>query len=397
MSIHQHFAPAGTDHPVDAVHRIRVVDLVKTYKRQSGGGVVVPVNHVSLDVSVDEMLVLLGPSGCGKTTLLRCVAGLERPDSGEIYINGQLVFSAARNIFLPPNRRPVSMVFQSYALWPHMSIFENVAYPLRSRGAAAGEIRSRTMEALRVVGLDTLAPQYPGQISGGQQQRVALARAVVAGTGVVLFDEPLSNVDAKVREQLRLEIRRLQQALGFSALYVTHDQSEAMAVADRIAVLGDGNLVQVGTPEEIYNRPNSSYVGRFIGGANIWPCKVTAVDADSIRVATQVGDFIVDRLSPMVQGMPEPSLGADMLLLARPEAMALQAGRPVDQTNSHRCTIDTRVFLGPQTEYLLAIGGERLRATLNSGAGLRVGDEAWLALSPQSLRLLPRDAAAGVA
>lgn len=395
MSFHQQSAPAQAANPAQAAHRIRVVDLVKTYQRQSGGGVIVPVNHVSLDVSVDEMLVLLGPSGCGKTTLLRCVAGLEKPDSGEIYINDRLVFSAAKNVFLPPNRRPVSMVFQSYALWPHMSIFENVAYPLRSRGVTAGEIKNRVIESLRVVGLDALASQFPGQISGGQQQRVALARAVIAGTGVVLFDEPLSNVDAKVREQLRLEIRRLQRALGFSALYVTHDQSEAMAVADRIAVLGDGNLVQLGTPEDIYNLPNSSYVGNFVGGANIWSCTVTALDSAVIRVSTSAGEFLIDRTSPMVQGMAEPVVGAEMLLLARPEAMDLQVGQPASSVNSHKCIIDARVFLGPQTEYLLAVGEHRLRATLNSGGRLREGGEAWFAISPQSLRLLPRDAASG--
>ncbi|HTM76427.1 MAG TPA: ABC transporter ATP-binding protein [Devosia sp.] len=231
--------------------RIRVRNLIKSFRRQGGGGEVIPVNAVSLDVAADEMLVLLGPSGCGKTTLLRCIAGLERPDSGEIFINDEPVYSSEKGIFLPPDKRPISMVFQSYALWPHMTLFENVAYPLRARNVKGDDIRRRTLETLDVVGLAALANQYPGQISGGQQQRVALARAVVSQTGVVLFDEPLSNVDARVREQLRLEIRRMQRAFGFSGLYVTHDQSEAMAVADRIAVLNDGHMEQIGTPEDV--------------------------------------------------------------------------------------------------------------------------------------------------
>ena len=226
-------------------HRIRVVNLLKTFKRPKGGGTITPINNISLDVSIDEMVVLLGPSGCGKTTLLRCVAGLEEPDSGEIYINDQLVFSSRAGVLVPPHLRPVSMVFQSYALWPHMSVFDNVAYPLRSRKfGTAKQVQDRVQDVLAIMCLDALARQFPGQLSGGQQQRVALARAIVPGTGVVLFDEPLSNVDARIREQLREEIRRMQRRLKFSALYVTHDQVEAMAVADQIAVLDDGRIVQ---------------------------------------------------------------------------------------------------------------------------------------------------------
>jgi iron(III) transport system ATP-binding protein len=188
----------------------------------------VALDNVSIDIGAGEFVVLLGPSGCGKTTLLRCIAGLERPDSGEILIDGKVVFSSAKGIELPPEKRNLGMVFQSYALWPHMAVFKNVAYPLRSgRRAGVEEVQQRVTEALTRVGLESYAMSYPGQLSGGQQQRVARARAIVATPGLVLFDEPLSNLDAKVRERLRVELLALQRGIGFASLYVTHDQIEA--------------------------------------------------------------------------------------------------------------------------------------------------------------------------
>ncbi|MDE3078339.1 MAG: ABC transporter ATP-binding protein, partial [Chloroflexota bacterium] len=235
--------------------RVAVRNLTKVYHTRRGP--VLALDNVSLEIAAGEILVLLGPSGCGKTTLLRCIAGLERPDSGELYVQGRPVFSSSTHVWLPPERRQLSMVFQSYALWPHMTVFENVAYPLRNVKVPAAEVRERTEAVLGVVGLGAYAPAYPGQLSGGQQQRVALARAIVANEGVVLFDEPLSNLDAKVRERLRVDLLALQRDIGFSALYVTHDQTEATALGDRIAVMSTGRMAQSGTPVEIYDRPSS--------------------------------------------------------------------------------------------------------------------------------------------
>lgn len=380
----------------DAPVRIRVRGLTKKFQRHGGQGEIIPVNNVTLDVAEDEIVVLLGPSGCGKTTLLRCVAGLEKPDEGEIHINDQLVFCSRRGINLPPNKRPVSMVFQSYALWPHMTVLENVAYPLRTRGLPDREVVSRAVEALETVGLGHLTKQYPGQISGGQQQRVALARAVVGKTGVVLFDEPLSNVDAKVREQLRLEIRRMQRELRFTALYVTHDQGEAMALADRIAVLGNGVIEQLGTAEDVYNLPSTDYVGTFIGNANIWRGRVTATDGPRVRFSAPFADFVVDAASDTMRGARVPAPSQPALLLARPESIIVHASPPADEANSFESVVESRVFLGSHTEYILRMGDERIRSWIPSISSIEEGATAWWSVSPGLLRFLAHSAAADV-
>ncbi|WP_324278085.1 ABC transporter ATP-binding protein [Blastococcus brunescens] len=237
--------PTASSTPV-----VEVSNLVKRFRRESGA-VVNAIDDVSFEVAAGDFVVLLGPSGCGKTTLLRAIAGLETPDQGAIRIGGRAVFSAADRVEVPPERRDISMIFQSYALWPHMTAFKNVAYPLQSRRGrkvAKDEIARRVRQALELVGVGELETQYPGQMSGGQQQRIALARALVNNDELVLFDEPLSNVDAKVREQLRFELVSMQRKLGFSALFVTHDQTEAMELAHRIAVLDSGRIAQFGTP-----------------------------------------------------------------------------------------------------------------------------------------------------
>jgi ABC-type Fe3+/spermidine/putrescine transport system ATPase subunit len=368
-----------------------VVGLTKRYNRR-GGGTITPVDNISLDVSPEEMVVLLGPSGCGKTTLLRCVAGLERPEEGEIYVNDVLVFSSSKGIFVPPNERPVSMVFQSYALWPHMTLFQNVAYPLRARKVPTADIGGRVNEALETVGLLPLAAQYPGQISGGQQQRVALARAIVSQTGTVLFDEPLSNVDAKVREQLRLEIRRMQRTFGFSALYVTHDQGEAMAVADRIAVLGNGRVEQLGSAEAVYGAPTSTYVGNFIGMANMWPGTIARSDAQSVVLTTALGELAVNRCGNDIHGVTEFAPGRRAVAFIRPEAVEVFATRN-DRPNLSECTVEARVFLGSHTEYELTLGDERIRAWTPAAGPIAEGATAWVSFDPSRIRLLPDDAA----
>ena len=270
-----------------ATPRVVVKNLTKIYRTRRGEHRA--LDNVSLEIGSGEFVVLLGPSGCGKTTLLRCVAGLETPDAGEISIDGRVVFSSEKRINLPPERRGLGMVFQSYALWPHLTVFENVAYPLREGGTPRGDISIRVKEALERVALETYADAYPGHLSGGQQQRVALARAMVAAHGLVLFDEPLSNLDAKVRERLRLELIALQRSVGFSSLYVTHDQSEALALADRIAVMAIGRISQVDAPQTIYTQPASRYVANFVGKTNEVSGRIVAIDGKACSAETPLG------------------------------------------------------------------------------------------------------------
>jgi iron(III) transport system ATP-binding protein len=241
--------------------------LAKRFR--SEGEEVHALNGVDLRVGRGQMLVLLGPSGCGKTTLLRCIGGLENPDEGEISLGGRIVTSRARNINILPENRNLGMMFQSYGLWPHMTVYRNVAYPLENQANLARQAASEKVSAmLETMGLSALGERYPGQLSGGQQQRVALARALVASPTALLFDEPLSNVDAQVRKRLREEIRQMKEQRGFAGVYVTHDQEEAMALADVLAVMQDGEIRQIGSPLEIYRRPRTLYVARFIGEAN---------------------------------------------------------------------------------------------------------------------------------
>lgn len=260
-------------------------------------GPVTAVEDLDLDVESAEFVTLLGPSGCGKTTTLRCIAGLEKPDAGEIVIDGRTVVSAEKGIFVPPEKRDVGMVFQSYALWPHMTAFDNVAFPLRR---AAGrrwspgrprrsEVEGRVLRALEMVHCEDLARRHPGEMSGGQQQRVALARAIVGSPRLVLMDEPLSNLDAKLRARLRFELRSIQQELGFTALYVTHDRAEAMSMSDVVVVLRDGRIEQVGPPDEVYHHPASSYVSDFLGDHNLVRCRVAQRDAAGIGLETPLG------------------------------------------------------------------------------------------------------------
>jgi iron(III) transport system ATP-binding protein len=230
---------------------ITLLNLSKTFVRRSGE-VVRAIDDVTLDINPGEFLVLLGPSGCGKTTMLRSIAGLETPSQGKVIVNDTPLFDAERRLAVPPEQRKMGMIFQSYALWPHMTVYSNVAYPLKMRGVPGKEIRARVHETLALVGIPELTDQYPGQISGGQQQRTALARALVGGSQVVLFDEPLSNGDAKVREQLRFEIKKMHDELGFTGVYVTHDQEEAMALGTRIAVMRAGKIDQLGSSTEVY-------------------------------------------------------------------------------------------------------------------------------------------------
>ena len=276
-------------------------------------GSVTAVDRASLDVGDGELFTLLGPSGCGKTTLLRLVAGFYQPDAGEVVFGDRVVNA------LPPYARNIGMVFQNYALWPHMRVFANVAYGLRLRKLGRSEIESRVMEGLRKVNLSGLEGRYPGQLSGGQQQRVALARALVLNPDFLLLDEPLSNLDAKIRVQVRAEIRKLQKELGITALYVTHDQEEALSLSDRVAVMRDGKVLQVGTPKELYERPLTRFVADFVGTNNLLQGTVKERRGEELLVETALGSF---------RAMPNSGIrpGDACVLAIRPENVAIGSG-----------------------------------------------------------------------
>jgi ABC-type Fe3+/spermidine/putrescine transport system ATPase subunit len=265
--------------------RIEVSELIVRY------GDVTAVDRVSFAIAPGELVTLLGPSGCGKTTTLRAIAGLETPSNGSIRLNGDIVWSARRAI--PAEKRGVSMVFQSYAIWPHMTVFENVAYGLRVRGVSSAGIRDNVARVLDMVQMGAYADRPSSALSGGQQQRVAVARAIAFSPTVVLFDEPLSNLDAKLRAEMRVELRELQRRLDITSLYVTHDQEEALAISDRVIVMNGGRIEQIGSPEDIYNRPVSRFVADFVGSANMIAGHVKTVNADgSLVFETNAGTLI---------------------------------------------------------------------------------------------------------
>ena len=361
--------------------RIEVIGLTKRFKRV-GGDMLTPVDDISLSVGPREMVVLVGPSGCGKTTLLRCIAGLEKPDSGEIVLDGKLVYSSKRNIFTPPTQRQLSMIFQSFALWPHMSVFENIAYPLESRKVPRDQIAPRVREAMRMVGISDLERQYPGRISGGQQQRVALARALVSNSLAVLFDEPLSNVDARVREQLRVEMKSMQSQLHFSGLYVTHDQAEAMELGDRIAVLQSGHVAALGRPGDVYDNPPTEYVATVLGSANIWPATIAASSADGLVLDTPIG-----ALRSNASGSTNI---ASTRVMVRPERVRITraADAPPDAIAG---VIATRSFAGPSQQFFVQCGEHIVRVVATrdeSSDHLGIGDAVALTIDPRWVKLL---------
>ncbi|MFI7446091.1 ABC transporter ATP-binding protein [Nonomuraea sp. NPDC049714] len=359
---------------------VRLTGVRKNFRRVDGTPTPA-VDGVALEVAPSEILVLLGPSGCGKTTLLRSIAGLERPDEGTVRIGGRTVFDSATGLDLPPERRGLSMMFQSYALWPHMSVFDNVAYPLLSRRGARPDkagVARRVSEVLELVGIPELVRQYPGEMSGGQQQRVALARALVAGDGLVLFDEPLSNVDAKVRERLRVELLAMQRRLGFAAVYVTHDQTEAMELATRIAVMRAGRVEQLGAPREIYDRPATRYVANFVGVANEIPGTVTGAGADTATIRTPYG---------LLTGVCGPGVkdGERAVAVWRPEHGLMSASEP-PEPNRWRARRRLSMFAGPHVEHHL--DAEDVSCRLWS-SGEAAADEVWIGVAPERLLILP--------
>jgi len=364
---------------------VEVRNLQKTFKRADGTPVKA-VDDVSLSVRSGECIVLLGPSGCGKTTLLRSIAGLEKPEGGEIRINGEAMFSGKENLEVPPQNRALSMIFQSYALWPHMTAFDNVAFPLRSRKMPKGEVAEKVNQTLELVGVGELAGQHPSDMSGGQQQRVALARAIVAGDDLVLLDEPLSNVDAKVRDQLRRELVEMQREIGFSAIYVTHDQVEAMELADRIAVMELGKIVQLGPPKEIYEQPNTRYVANFIGTVNELPGTVRGISSGGLMtITTELGDLEVPREE---EGLGEQS---EVVLIFRPERCSISS-QQVNGNLNWRGSVNTSSFFGSHTEHRIKVT-ERISFLVWQAdpKQLSYNEDVWVTVEPRAIRALPSE------
>ncbi|HVQ91458.1 MAG TPA: ABC transporter ATP-binding protein [Mycobacteriales bacterium] len=399
---------AALDHPDRPAGNamLAVSGLCKTYsgekqrrRRAAGLSAVAAVDEVSFEVAPGELFTLLGPSGCGKTTTLRSVAGLERPDGGTISVGGRVLYDAGRRVNVPANRRRLGMVFQSYAIWPHLSVFANVAFPLqvlprRERPGKQG-IEQRVGRVLEATELGHLADRPATKLSGGQQQRLALARALVVEPKLVLLDEPLSNLDAKLRESMRFELKRLQRELGLTAVYVTHDQSEALAMSSRIAVMQAGRIVQVGKPRDVYEHPNCAFVADFIGITNFIAGTVAAIDGDRCRVQTVDGDL-------WVAGGPPVAVGATVTLSIRPEAISLRtspAGGSAGGAgtgsaggtapNRLRGTVVNRAFLGDSVDHVVAIGKTELRNRSNPAQSIAPGTEVTVLVDPDKVALVP--------
>ena len=343
------------------------------------------VDGVSFSVHPGEILTLLGPSGCGKTTTLRLIAGLEEPDEGEILVDGAVVAAPGKGIFVAPDKRRLGMVFQSYAIWPHLTVFENVAFPLRVRRTPTQSVRQRVDHALASVGLAGFADRGATQLSGGQQQRVALARALVYEPAILLLDEPLSNLDAKLREQMRFELRALQQRLKLTILYVTHDQSEAMTLSDRIAVVHDGHFEQVGTPEEVYERPATAFAGEFLGRQIMFDGTVRERGGKQ-RVELSGGDFELAIDADLDASLSD---GAAVRLFTRPEDIRIL---PAGELSHYQLAarIEWVDYLGDRFEYHARAAGVLFAVPADKKARHAVGAQVRLCFDPQRLNIRPR-------
>lgn len=350
-------------------------------------GDVAAVTDLSLSVQQGEILALLGPSGCGKTTTLRMVAGLEDPTDGEIFYDGRIVASAVSNTFVPPNKRNMGMVFQSYALWPHMTVYENIAHPLKLRGQPKSEIRERILSILDTVGMRGLESRPIPKLSGGQQQRVALARAIIYEPKMLLLDEPFSNLDAQLRTQMRIELRTIQRRLGMTTLFVTHDQVEALSIADRIAVIDDGRLIQVGTPQEVYRQPATKVVRDFLGRVIIFSGRVTTIGENEAAVEFDGidGDALLVRTT--AAGLVA---GANVEVSIRPEDVVVKPvsdGAARGGQNSIRAQVDTLLFVGDHWEGLIRFGQKSVLLHLPHTVDWKESQQVDLVFPPASLQL----------
>jgi len=350
-------------------------NLVKIF--QSGKNALAAVDNLSVKVKEGELVTLLGPSGCGKTTTLRMIAGFEIPTSGKIFIEGKEIS------MIPPNQRPTTMVFQNYALFPHMTVFENISYGLKIHKESTQNIKEKTEKIINLVGLEGLSKRSPAHLSGGQQQRVSLASSLIMEPKVLLLDEPLSNLDAKLRVSTRLEIRRLQQRLGITSVYVTHDQEEAMTLSDRVVIMNAGRIQQVGTPQEIYAYPNNYFVADFIGKANFLTGKIyKTLTSKEVEIEVKGNMY---KISPHNISFKE---GEKILLLVRPEAVELKQKIP----NSISGIIRQIVYLGSHLVYKIKVDNDIFTVEITNPRDQRnfsIGEEVSLCFKENSLHILP--------
>ncbi len=360
---------------------VRLENVVKRF------GKVVAMDHVTLTINHGEFFSFLGPSGCGKTTTLRVIAGLEWSDEGRIYFDYLDVTD------MPPHKRDTGMVFQNYALWPHMTVFENIAYGLRIRKLPKDEIRRRVMEVLELVKLTGMEGRYPTQLSGGQQQRVALARALVVEPKVLLLDEPLSNLDAKLRIEMREEIKRIQRKLGITAIYVTHDQEEAMVISDRVAVLNAGKVMQVGTPRELYSRPRNLFVATFLGRYTIFRGVASEVSYDRIVTVRAEQGLIVKGMPPAPDIRVKP--GDKVVVIVRPHAFKLSP--PRKPYNTVEGVVDWLSYIGPYYEVRLKSRGIDFLLNVDPDTPIRIGDKLVAYVGIDDTMVFPVEAAETIA
>ena len=350
------------------------------------------VDDVSFKVEQGEVVTLLGPSGCGKTTTLRMVAGFEKPNAGEVEIAGRVVVSTNRRIHVPPERRDIGMVFQSYAIWPHMTVFENVAFPLKVRRANRREIKERVERTLDLVGLANFSDQPAILLSGGQQQRVSLARALVYSPSILLLDEPLSNLDAKLREQMRIELKRLQQQLGFTVLFVTHDQIEAMALSTRLAVMNQGHIEQLGRPQEVYEHPQTTFVEDFLGRILRFRGTVTERQSDYQVIEFDGLKNVPVRVS---DGAEQAAVGKKVLVAIRPEDGRVERDYAPNHGNVIPCDVENVLHLGREYELVLRVADRLCTITVPRESGSKVGQRIRLHLPAEHLRVWAATAALG--
>lgn len=366
---------------------VRVKSLYKSFPM--GLGKVRAVDRIEFEVAKGSFFSLLGPSGCGKTTTLRCVAGLERPEMGEIEVDGTVVFSSGQSVFIPPHQRNIGMVFQSYAIWPHMNVFDNVAFPLKIGGKVARrELAGRVEKALQLVHLEELRERPATNLSGGQQQRLALARAIVREPRLLLLDEPLSNLDAKLRDEMRGELKRVQRTLGLTTIYVTHDQTEALSMSDTVAVMNEGQIIQIDAPKRIYEQPANRFVADFIGAANLIAGAIARSQAQEkvcvIRTA----------YGPLRCAMPDNARpGTEVLVSVKPEDIQLTSAGGSSSEWVGR--VDQVSFLGGLVDYQISMGSLKLRARVHSSVFFQEGDRVHIDFQPDRCSIIPSDNLSG--
>lgn len=359
--------------------KLTIENLTKTF------GEVKAVNNFNVVVETGKLLVLLGPSGCGKTTILRCIAGFEKPDTGKITIGDKVVTDPRNGINLPSEKRGLGMVFQSYAIWPHMTVFDNVAYGLKMRKWPRAKIKERVEEVLELTGLQGLGPRPAPMLSGGQMQRVALARNLAYNPDVLLLDEPLSNLDSKLRKRLRFELREIQLRIGFTAVYVTHDQSEAVSLADEIILMKDGLIEQQGTAEDIFNKPKSAFVADFIGAANLVPAVVKGEEGNCYLLETPEKVQIKANKNDTVFNK-----GQSVKLVMRPENIYLSKEKKNgSEINSWQGDVVVPNYLGTQTRYVISLNSRRLFVTvLGSTQAFHANDKIYINIPPEEIQIL---------